>query len=293
MALGNFLQKRLSKRALAKGSKVDTPSVTHDDSTLSSENSTNSKISLLQCLAQKQNWKDFMALAEKTSTADWKNRDQSSSLSDHDDCSRSSEESTAQHDGKIVTSPLHIALAHRCPLAVVESVISAMKSHVLIPEETLDERGLTPLHVAAESFAEEDVIVRLLEGESLVMPAIVRDHTGRTPLHCAAGAVFSGKRRNKQMHEWHRYRAMQVLIENYPEAVHLTDDVDKTPVQYGKEQGVKNASMSRMHFLQKQQELPAAGSQGAEGEIPEEVSESCRCHDADEVKSLDLFFENE
>ena len=296
MAFGKFLKNRLSKRGSPKSGKAEAPVVTCDDDTMSSHQSTNSKVSLLISLAEQENWKDFVALAEKTSISEWNDQNQSSSsLSDRDDCSRASDEAPAQlHVTPVTTSPLHIALAHRPPLDIVETIISLMKSHVLIPEETQDERGSTPLHVAAGHFSEEDVIVRLLQGESLCMPALLRDKTGRTPLHCAAAAVSGGKRRNKQRHEWNRYRIMQLLIEEYSDAVFLSDDTGRTPVDYGKEQRLQNAAMARMSFLKNREALAAPVPDcPPDGSFPGEVSESFRCHDADEVKSVDLFLEHE
>ena len=296
MAFGKFLKNRLAKRAGPKSGKAETPVVTCDDDTMSSHQSTNTKVSLLLSLAEQENWKDFVAVAEKTSISDWNDQNQSSSsLSDPDDCSRASDETAVQlYVTAVTTSPLHIALSHRPPLEVVESIISAMKSHVLIPEETQDERGSTPLHVAASHFNEEEVIVRLLQGESLCMPAYLRDKKGRTPLHCAAAAVSVGKRRNKQRHEWNRYRIMQRLIEEYSEAVLLTDDTGRTPVEYGKEQRLQNAAMARMSFLKTRESLLAPVSDTPpDGSLPGEVCESFRCHDADDVKSVDLFLEDE
>lgn len=294
MSFGKFLQKTLSRRSVGKGNQNELPPLCNDDSTLSSEQSTNSKASLLHSLAQKQCWKEFLAQAEKTGVADSNNVDQSTLLSDEDDSSKCSEESSAHNQVKGAIIPLHIALAYRPPLSVVESIISGMKSHVLIPEEMRDERGLTPLHVAASHFAGEEVIVRLLQGESLLIPAVLRDNTGRTPLHCAAGAIFDGKRRDKPAYEFSRFRAMQLLLEEYPEAVYLSDDLGKTPVDYGKEQRVKNTTMSRMQFLHKQTGLPTVVSEEpGEGLVPNEVCESFRCHAADDVKSVDLFLEDE
>jgi len=279
-----------------KTGKAETPVVTCDDDTMSSHQSTNIKVSLLLSLAEQENWKDFVALAEKTSISDWNDQNQSSSsLSDPDDCSRSSDEPAAQlHATSVTTSPLHIALVHRPPLEVVESIITIMKSHVVIPEEMQDERGATALHVAASHFNEEDVFVRLLQGESLCMPAFLRDHMGRTALHCAAAAVSGGKRRNKQRHEWNRYRIMQLLLEEYSEAVLLTDDSGRTPVDHGKEQRLQNAAMARMSFLKTREAVLAPVSDTPlDGSLPAEVCESFRCHDADDVKSVDLFLEHE
>lgn len=291
MALGKFLQKRFSRRALNKEAKSDdVPPLTCDDSTLSSDQTTSTKVSLMQTLAHKGDWKDFLRVAETTGIADWNNTENASSLSDHDDCSRSSAE-TSQHSVKTLTTPLHIALAHRPPLEVVESIISSMKSCILIPEESQDVRGWTPLHVAAAHFADVEVIARLLQGESLVMPAIVRDEKGRTALHLAASAIFGGKRRSKQQYEWNRYRTMALLMEAHPESIHIADDEDMTPFEYGKDNSLNNMAMSRMeHLLNQQVKLSAAA--------PEpgafiEVCESCRCYEADEVKSVDLFLENE
>ena len=79
MAFGKFLKNRLSKRGSPKSGKAEAPVVTCDDDTMSSHQSTNSKVSLLISLAEQENWKDFVALAEKTSISEWNDQNQSSS----------------------------------------------------------------------------------------------------------------------------------------------------------------------------------------------------------------------
>jgi len=297
MTLSSFLKSRVSKRACPKDTKSGTAPSSQDDETMILNQSPSRKVLALHSLGEKGRWKEFLAFSKTIDVSDMGHCSHSSSLTDSDDGSRSSKGSKgsdSHFDVNLATTPLHIALAYRPPLDVVEAIISEMKSHVLVPEETPDESGSTPLHVAAAHFTEEEVFVRLLQGESLCMPAYRRDNLGRTPLHCAAAAVLNGKRRNKKADEWKRHRIMHLLIEQHSEAIFIRDDAGKTPVEYGEAQKIHNSSMGWMQFLHREKAKEGKEPEDrAEGSLPGEVSEELRCNDADEVASVDLFLEDE
>jgi Ankyrin repeats (3 copies) len=105
------------------------------------------------------------------------------------------------------SSLLHVALAHRAPLRVVEALLDRIRECCitvtsLVPEEMIvlpedGGNGKTPLHVAAECGCDVNVIERLLNGETLLAPAYTKDQLGRYPLHWACCLPYESKDKRK------------------------------------------------------------------------------------------------
>lgn len=134
---------------------------------------------------------------------------------------------------------------------------------ILVPEE-MRERVLqqTPLHVAVASGCSLPVIARLLQGESLVLPAMTKDGLHRFPLHwacCGRRLNGNGGRRNGGgssavaavaaapttllRHSWlpisgreidYRWDLIHFLLEQYPVAVVIPDLYHQTPLDYAR-----------------------------------------------------------
>ena len=130
---------------------------------------------------------------------------------------------------------------------------------VFIPENSRDDHGRTPLHIAAEAGCHFGVIDRLLEGETCVMPAVTKDDYGRFPLHWACAnpsgiarglssrsrssfrSFMSSSRRlafsrrtsanklsNPELLE-NMINVIRMLLKVYPEAASVPDEDGMTP----------------------------------------------------------------
>ena len=136
------------------------------------------------------------------------------------------------------STPLHWVLQYqKVPLSAVERIIEILqtKFNICIPEEFSDHMGRTPLHVAvASACCSEEVMERLLQGETLVMPAITRDIWQRTPLHWACQPVLE-KGRKLEMAKFYQKQAACKLLDEYAEAVFIRDIEGKTPLDYARE----------------------------------------------------------
>lgn len=303
----NFLKYRGTQK---KNASSSTPKLRHkegDETSTYSDTSGASKPSLLESLARDGKWKAFLKLAENSSSDDWMNGvNPDSSLHSSNDDSTSS--SVLQPNK--CTTPLHIALCYQPTVCVVESLITLLRDrfNVLVPEEFQDDQGRTPLHIAATYPCEEAITARLLSGPTLLMPAVLRDNVGRTPLHWATDAVvgkspagrFGRRKQTVAMERWHQGRTMAVLMNHYSEGANLKDDSGKTPLDYALAQTKMNmAALGRLQRLVNMQEAEQdreVDSNLDDGlcdasPVPDMVTSSCRCTDADDVASTDLFVE--
>ena len=136
--------------------------------------------------------------------------------------------------------PLHAILRHRPTLAVVDSMIRKLQHEcVLIPEETREKTlQQTPLHVAVASGCSIPVLERLLQGDSLVIPAMSKDGLHRFPLHwaCAPRTLHSMRFPwQRQAGADYRYDVIQFLLEQYPVAVVIPDLYHQTPLDYARQ----------------------------------------------------------
>mmetsp|Transcript_13707 Transcript_13707/g.26277 ORF Transcript_13707/g.26277 Transcript_13707/m.26277 type:complete len:477 (+) Transcript_13707:2-1432(+) len=142
--------------------------------------------------------------------------------------------------------PLHAILRHRPTLAVVDSLIHKLSNDgsalpgVLIPEEAREKTlQQTPLHVAVAWGCSVPVLERLLQGDSLVIPAMSKDGLLRFPLHwaCAPTTLHNIPRFPWQRQAWadYRYDVIHFLLEQYPVAVVIPDLYQQTPLDYARQ----------------------------------------------------------
>lgn len=136
--------------------------------------------------------------------------------------------------------PLHALLRFRPPVTVVDALIAALQHAdcsslapaVLVPEEMRESTlQQTPLHVAVASRCSLQVIERLLQGESLVMPAMAKDGLHRFPLHWAT-AVPSPRRKKRDAE--YRWDVIHFLLHQYPVAAVIPDVYNQTPLDYAR-----------------------------------------------------------
>ena len=188
-------------------------------SSLSSQQSVDSLLQpSLESLAQEGRWNALVDLVQESSTEEWgrilwENR-------------RQAPQST----------PLHVALAYRAPLEVVDSIIEILQSThgVRNPQSWQDEEGYTTLHVAAETGCQEEVVQRLvaLDKDSATPTTPVwkkRNRQGQTALHVACVTpVQCGA-----MEKWHKCRVIAVLWQFAPtDATSLRDVYGQTAWDY-------------------------------------------------------------
>lgn len=143
---------------------------------------------------------------------------------------------------------LHMLVAHRPPVKLVDVLIWKMVDLVpsTIPEDTRDNKGRTPLHIAAACGCARPVIERLLEGVSAVMPAVAIDDHERLPLHWACanpnGYQQLGRRRRSmascqstpEADIANMVNVVCALIRAYPEAAMIADLDGMTPMDLAK-----------------------------------------------------------
>ena len=218
-----------------------------DDSTASSSSG-----SLLESLAREGKWDVFLSLAENGSAEDW------CAGNNQDDSVHSSESAP---EPKMTSTPLHLALAHRPPVKIVDSLVTILKEkyNILVPEEFQDDQGRTPLHVAVCHSCDEEIAERLVTGDNLLMPAVLRDNQDRTPLHwaCASPIVKPtkqpGRRKNTvELQKFNKRRVMCVLMKHYPEGAALTDTHGKTALEYARENKISDSSTKQLEVLERE-----------------------------------------
>jgi len=85
-------------------------------------------------------------------------------------------------------TPLHVILRFSPSEEVVDAMISLLEDigsshHDGTIEESVDDQGRNPLHIAVAHGCHASVVERLLNGPSYSMPAMQRDEKGRYPIH--------------------------------------------------------------------------------------------------------------
>eukprot|EP00977_Amphora_coffeiformis_P007014 scaffold1519_cov166-Amphora_coffeaeformis.AAC.14 len=236
MVFGIFKGCGSRKAVFTMPEKTDTMNSDPTDDSVSSSYYCHDKYSALESLAMQSQWEALIRLVENSQLDEWK--------------SDNGVAATRQ------TTPLHVALAHRAPIHVVDALLAIVSktTHHLgktySPEEAKDVQGRTPLHVAVTVGCEEAVVHRLLAGENLVMPAVARDAQHQTPLHAACRAPLAKHKKKKRMaiDLYNKQRVIRVLLDQYPEGAMLLDKHGKTPVDYAVQ---NNLSTHIIHELKR------------------------------------------
>lgn len=250
--MGLRLLKKLSSRRLGagkspKGNQGPSSSLGDEVETLSGSSHRSQicteKGALVESLSQKGKFDEAIKIVSESSLDDWFPEGESEEGKDSGtDCWPTN-----------TTTPLHLILEHNPPPPEVQSMIKVLRDRfqILIPEEFSDHNGRTPLHIAVTASCTGEVIQLLLEGESQLMPAVLKDSMHRTPLHWACRPVRSQKNRKQTaMAEWHQKEAIRILLREFPEAASLRDVKKKTPLDYARE--TRLSSRSLMEALQKE-----------------------------------------
>lgn len=221
-------RKARSKKSF--GDDVETLSgSSHQGSSLRSQLTT-SKGAQVESLAQQGKFKEVVKLFSQSHVDDWFPQGDSEGEEEAPKDKNSWPANTP--------TPLHVVLEHNPTAATVSSMLTILheRFHVLIPEEFVDDIGRTPLHVAVAAGCTVEVAQVLLDGESHLMPAVLKDSLHRTPLHWACQPAQKHKsKRKRDMALWHQRQVIQVLLEEFPEAASIQDEEKKTPLEYAEE----------------------------------------------------------
>jgi ankyrin repeat protein len=123
------------------------------------------------------------------------------------------------------TMPLHAILWHQPPVELVDLLIEKLTTLKpgYFPEAAVDDRGRTPLHIAAMSGCDFDVIERLSGGSQLAV--VTKDESGRYPLHSACVKRHRSRKQNKSA-----ILTVSLLVEIYPRATIVQDFNGQTPL---------------------------------------------------------------
>ena len=123
--------------------------------------------------------------------------------------------------------------------------ISSSSSHAFFClEEWRDRLGRNPLHMAAASACDVDVIALLLDGETGSMPAVWKDKLGRYPLHwicCHGGRQQSRKKLHSQLAVENVRRVILRLLSVFPQALVMVDNTGCTPLDLARASGADAA----------------------------------------------------
>lgn len=157
-------------------------------------------------------------------------------------------------------TPLHILLHYYPTVNVLDKLLNVLAHHChnnscAVPEDTLDLMGRTALHIGASAGASVAVMERLLQGMSIVMPAVAKDERGRHALHAACCGFMETAAETastgKKQHLFQRNSTMKtnyastvltaadnslmviaLLLQAYPEACMIRDDDGCLPLDY-------------------------------------------------------------
>lgn len=116
---------------------------------------------------------------------------------------------------------LSTSCARNPPASVVKVMLKACRFGT---EASRDKTGNTALHIAIQANATLEAIQELCTSHRLVKTT---DHRSNTALHLACRNTFSKGAKD----------LVQLLLEAYPEAVHLTDADGKTPLDIALQAG--------------------------------------------------------
>lgn len=251
----------------------DTASAVSSQQSNSNSNSNNSAI---VNAARRGRWDEFVRLVEASDASDWSCYDGGDTgaaavPTEVEDGNASSSSSNATTATTIACSPLHLALRHGgVPRDVLESLVTftGRRLGVPAPEECRDYgstgTGETPLHAAVAAGCPVDAVERLLNGPTLVVPAVLRDVRGRTALHAACATPPSSVQKKRPfwsadghaLRVWHKRQVISTLLRECPEAVTCRDEDGMTPLEHARRVGFSQSSVMELQTaMQRQRRL--------------------------------------
>jgi hypothetical protein len=149
-------------------------------------------------------------------------------------------------------SALHLIVNHRPPVSLVDSLSRWITKNNpgYVPEDAVDARGQTPLHIAVIQGCDVTVIDRLANSPSSTFPTTTMDDWRRCPLHwaccmkprtpsdtvCNGHATLgflsssSSNAQPSQAFVDNMVKIVLVLIKSYPQAAVIEDKDRKTPL---------------------------------------------------------------
>jgi hypothetical protein len=135
---------------------------------------------------------------------------------------------------------LHLLLRYQPPQELVALTVHLMvtkNSDELVPEDTRNARGETPLHVAVQHNCHASVVELLIKGMAGTLPAVTKDEKLRYPLHWAcANPTGNNSKFNKQhvagpSDMLNMHKIITILTKIEPMSVSVKDINDQTPLE--------------------------------------------------------------
>ena len=131
---------------------------------------------------------------------------------------------------------LHMVLQSKPSTELFSLVWSAVNTYMgqdVTPDESLNSRKQTPLHVACLGQCSAEIIRQLLDGRSGMIPTICRDEDGRYPLHLLFLSDQLGPLSQvMEIVNW--------LLDCECFVAHMPDDYDRTPLDYARAKRVND-----------------------------------------------------
>ena len=149
---------------------------------------------------------------------------------------------------------LHQLLKHNPPVEIVDLALHKLQNDDVIVEEERDDKGRTPLHIAALYSCDARMVKLLLDGVSGVMPALTNDKQGNTPLHSACSVNFdSFRRHNIKKALALMSNATEIvtrLLQANPEAATVRNKRGELPLQLAQENNADARMIYRIEIAQ-------------------------------------------
>lgn len=196
------------------------------------------------------------------------------------------------------TTALHLIMKYRPPVALVD--LLCQKLHELkeipIPEDFVDNNGMSPLHIAVARGCDIEVVRRLLQGEAGDLPATTMDARGRLPLHWACTyarrrGFFSSKKSADNA-----VKNAYMLVRAYPHAKIIKDEMNETPLDLARKNKADERIIAALHPTRRQLKSALSGiftcsvTSGYGGcgiDIPHAVGSDDK--DSEDVSSVGLY----
>lgn len=165
---------------------------------------------------------------------------------------------------------LHWILERQPPtnlFALVWKATNAYMGDEVTPDESLNSRKQTPLHVACFSQCNLDIVRELLNGRSGMIPTVIRDEDGRFPMHLLFLSEQLGSL--SQVME-----TVNMLLDCECYVAHMADSYGRTPLDYARYKRVNDRIIdqlleARMHLNDDDHEarLPSELLDGSESSV--------------------------